>query len=106
MHKLNALSAESVQSINECLRAASEGPFFPDWEFQTLFGIERDIVKAVYNYWPEQTVDDDDFESAIIGSLGHLLGYPHGHWNVWNEYVSVPPDCLKVILEEIKSLGL
>ena len=23
--------------IGECLRAASEGPFFPDWEFHILF---------------------------------------------------------------------
>jgi alginate production protein len=31
----------------ECLCAAAEGPFFPDWEFQLLFGLERARVAEI-----------------------------------------------------------
>ena len=33
--------------VRECLGATVEGPFFPDWEFQTLFGLERDEVRRI-----------------------------------------------------------
>ena len=36
--------------IGECLRAAVNGPFFPDWEFSTLFGLTRDEVRAVADW--------------------------------------------------------
>ncbi|WP_162584044.1 hypothetical protein [Variovorax sp. PBS-H4] len=31
--------------ISECLWAAADGPFFPDWEFSTLFGLSREEVR-------------------------------------------------------------
>lgn len=38
------LSNKQIQSIGECLRAAAYGPFFPDGEFDTLFGLSREQV--------------------------------------------------------------
>lgn len=38
--------------IQECLRAAVEGPFFPDWNFHALFGLSREDVVAVLESWP------------------------------------------------------
>lgn len=32
----------SVKLVEQCLNAAIEGPFFPDWEFSSLMGIDRD----------------------------------------------------------------
>jgi hypothetical protein len=106
MPMLKSLSPESLAITKECLRAAVEGPFFPDWEFDTLFGVERDVVKAVYESWPDQTVDDDDFGCAVVGSLGHLLGYPHRQEEVWSNYISVTPERVREVQDEIIALGL
>ncbi len=38
--------------IEQCLRAAADGPFFPDWEFTILFGFERDEVRRIAECWP------------------------------------------------------
>lgn len=35
------MTSHDVQIIRQCLRAAVDGPFFPDWEFSTLIGAER-----------------------------------------------------------------
>jgi hypothetical protein len=61
--------------IHQCLRAAVDGPFFPDWEFQTLFGFERDEIRQIAERWPDW--DDADAQSdAVENTLNHLLGYP------------------------------
>jgi hypothetical protein len=40
------LSEEDLKNVRECLVAAVEGPFFPEWECHTLFGPERaDMAK-------------------------------------------------------------
>ena len=51
------LSPEERNIVLECLRGAAEGPFFPDWEFQTLFGLTRKEVKDIADAWP--TVNED-----------------------------------------------
>lgn len=38
---LNGLTAEERDIVRRSLTAAVEGPYFPDWEFQTLFGVTR-----------------------------------------------------------------
>lgn len=64
--------------IRDCLRAAVEGPFFPEWEFETIMGVDRASMRAVLQAWPKQTVDDDSFECATVNALNNLIGYPHG----------------------------
>ena len=44
--------------VKECLLAAAEGPFFPDWEFHARFGLERAEVRRVLNFW--LNLDDQD----------------------------------------------
>jgi hypothetical protein len=38
------LSDQEMLVVKACLRATVEGDFSLDWEFQTLFGIDRKIV--------------------------------------------------------------
>jgi len=90
-----------VEVIGECLDAAATGPFFPDWEFQTLFGLDREEVRRIASDWP--TVDSDTWV-AVANSLGNLLGYPHGLDGEWTEYVSVPRAEVEGILKKWKSL--
>lgn len=37
--------------VRRCLAASVDGPFFPDWEFETLFGLTRDEVREVLDAW-------------------------------------------------------
>lgn len=46
------LRDDEIALIAACLLAAEEGPFFPNWEFQTLFGIERAELAEVRRHWP------------------------------------------------------
>jgi hypothetical protein len=75
--------------LGQALRAAADGPFFPDWEFRTLFGLERSEVRAIANAWPERDAPSEDIEIAVNNSLNNLLGYPHQQEAVWSQWVSV-----------------
>jgi hypothetical protein len=84
---LSDLTPREQDVILRCLRAAAEGPFFPDWEFHTLFGLHRAEVAAIAARWP--TVDDsaEDAQLAINNSLNMLLGYPHGEPAAFRERI-------------------
>ena len=73
------------------MHATVQGPFFPDWEFPTLFGLERDEVAEVLSRWPD--VDDarEIDRVAINNSLNNLLGYPHKCERQWPEFIDAPP---------------
>jgi len=83
-------SAESLSDdvraiICGCLNAAVHGPFFPDWEFHTLFGLTRSDVGTVLAEWPNLPVHTPSGYAspgrfqvvAVNNSLNNLLGYPH-----------------------------
>jgi hypothetical protein len=75
---LNDLTAEEREIVRRALVAAAEGPYFPEWEFQTLFGITRPEVSHVIEGWPVVHESRDVVHLAINNALGNLLGYPHG----------------------------
>ncbi|MFP2958974.1 hypothetical protein ACLEPN_14290 [Myxococcus sp. 1LA] len=77
--------------IKECLRAAVDGPFFPDWEFPLLFGLTRAEVAAILASWPECDAPEDQWH-AINNTLNNLLGYPHREWAHWPRYISASPE--------------
>lgn len=73
-------------TIKGCLNAVVHGPFFPDCEFHTLFGLTRLEVEIVLTEWPNlpaQTPSGYDSpghfqDVAVNNSMNNLLGYPHG----------------------------
>ena len=87
---LDRLSVEDIDVVRQCLAAAVRGPFFPDWEFSTLFGHERDEVAGVLERWPDRE-NPEDQDVAVSNTLNWLLGYPHERWDVWGEFISVAP---------------
>ena len=105
MPGIGQLDARTVEVTKECLRAAVEGPFFTDREFQTLIGVERDEVRTVYEAWPRQTVDTMTFCCAVVNSLNNLTGYPHGMEAVWSEYISVGSDEVRMVLDRLIDHG-
>jgi hypothetical protein len=78
------LTERESEVVRSALRASVEGPFFPDWEFQTLMGVERSEMRAVLEAWPE-IVDPEAADLAINNALNNLIGYPH-EWNAWARY--------------------
>ena len=62
--------------IGKCLKAAAIGPYFPDWEFPTLFGLTREQMKAIAHGWPLNATDPDT-ATAVRNTFSNLLGYPH-----------------------------
>ncbi|VIO65683.1 hypothetical protein CI1B_07900 [Bradyrhizobium ivorense] len=85
---LKALSSAEIDTVRDALRATVEGTFFPDWEFETLIGVDRATVREVHAAWPRRTVDQIEFTCAVINSMNNLVGYPHGRNNELVSYVS------------------
>jgi hypothetical protein len=87
---LERLDERERQVVRECLRASVEGPFFPDWEFATLFGLTRDEVKKVLLSWPALDESDQFVVLAINNSFNNRLGYPaQDKQDVWPNFISV-----------------
>jgi hypothetical protein len=86
---LRDLDPEELEVVRDCLRSAAEGPFFPDWEFHTLFGLERAEVKSILKSWPNLNENDEAVVLAINNSFNNLLGYPHGLLDNWSDFIRV-----------------
>lgn len=82
--------------IRQCLVAAAEGPFFPEWEFSTIFGIDRDELSNVIKAWPNIDDNEEIAFLAINNSMNNLLGYPHGEKDkAWHHYIHASPEELR-----------
>ena len=88
---LDDLSSNERDVVRECLTAAAEGPFFPDWEFEILFGITRADVRTVQENWPPNR-HDRMAQAAINHSFNNLLHYPHREKEAWSNFISVSPS--------------
>lgn len=98
------LSDAEREIVRECLRAAVEGPFFPDWEFQTLFGLERREVRTILSLWPELDETDKSVPIAINNSFNNLLGYPaHNRDEEWPKFISVTKEEVARIFDKWRS---
>ena len=95
------LSENELEIIKGALRAACEGPFFEDWEFQTLIGVGRDVVCSAVNDWPAPEIEDDAFECAIKGSMIMLVIYPHGRRDELIKYIPGGIDAIKRLIEKL-----
>jgi len=91
--------------IRRCLSVAVNGPYFPDWEFQTLMGVDRDEVEEVLDAWPEAVAtsawESDPFRLQVIAVgnvLNNLLGYPHGQGDLLVQDIGVGTNELRKVL--------
>ena len=75
---LDRLSDADKALVGQALRAAVDGPFFPEWEFHTLFGLTRSEIRAIADAWPNVDLTSSDVALAANNALNNLLGYPHG----------------------------
>jgi len=90
--------------VRDCLRAAVVGPFFPMWEFHTLFG-HQEVADIAFGAEP---LDDgrEDVRVAINNALNWLTGYPHRcGGEVWGRFLGVSAEEVRRILKKWKGTG-
>src|SRR5580700_10830682 len=101
MH-LKKLSQRESKVIGEILRAAADGPFFPDWEFHTLFGLSREQVRGIADEWPLPITAPDIVVLAINNSINNLLAYPHKKHELWSDWISVSRDDMDLLYKRLR----
>lgn len=99
------LSEDEKRVILECLKAAAEGPFFPDWEFHTLFGLERNEMAEIVAAWPRIDWSLEKVIVAMNNSMNNLLGYPHGCEEEWARYISVTAEEVARVFSKWRQVG-
>jgi hypothetical protein len=98
---LTNLDASEREVVRECLRAAVDGPFFPDGEFETLFGLTRYELREVLLSWPTLNEADESVVLAINNSMNNLLGYPFREdQDAWSRFISVNRSELASIFDK------
>lgn len=75
---LDGLTPDETDVIRRAIDAAVNGPFFPDWEFQTLFGVTREEAAASLARFPNLMAENETDYLTVHNSIANLLGYPHG----------------------------
>jgi hypothetical protein len=97
---LPQLNEQARQIIFECLHAAVNGPFFPEWEFHTLSGLERQEIMQVAEMCPNIDDSNEQVNLAIHNSIGNLPGYPHGEENAWQKFISVSREEVEKVFQK------
>ena len=98
-------SASSIRAFQESLIAAARGPFFPDSEFGTLFGLERAEVASIADSFNSATPLTGDVALALNNAMNNLLGYPHGQEAAWAQWLTVTPAELQAIYSQWRASG-
>ncbi len=71
------LTEKEQAVVYDCLRAATEGPFFAEREFGALFGMARAEVGSVMRAWPRVDRSDETVSLAISNAIANLLRQTH-----------------------------
>jgi len=98
------LDDREVQLVQRCLEAVASGRFFPQWEFETLFGLSQKEVQAIAGRWPHNAAERST-ETAVINAVAHLYGYPHGQEDEIRNAVGAEPASLGRLLEKLRSIS-
>lgn len=94
------LSKPEKQILLDCLHAAADGPFFPDWEFVTLIGASREEVLQTAKRLQKNAMKASD-NGIITNTLNNLLGYPHDEFERWQEHFTFSKTELLAILTKL-----
>jgi hypothetical protein len=96
------LTKRESHIVGQALRAAADGPFFPDGIFQTLIGLSREQVRRIADEWPLPNLPPEDVMLAVNNSLNWLLSYPHRKHDLWSEWISVDQIAVNEIYNKIR----
>ncbi len=94
------LTPSEKQIVLDCLHAAADGPFFPDWEISTLIGVSREDVRATAARLNKNIIKADD-SWIITNCLNNLSGYPHSEFERWHEHFAFSKEDLLLLLTKL-----
>ena len=77
--RIDDLNDYESELVRQCLLAAADGPFFDDWEFKALIGLDWGKVRRLAQHWPAVNLHSHGLSNVAVNALHNLLGYPHGH---------------------------
>jgi len=84
---LSDLRPAEMDVLHRCMKAtAQDAALYPDWEFPTIFGLNRAEFIKILGAWPELDEAQLDVQLAIQNSLNNLLGYPHQYHDDWDKH--------------------
>lgn len=94
MNGICGLSDEERRVVRQCLHAAVHGPFFPDWEFHTLFGLDRPEAAVALSRWPDLQDSRESHPDHLLinNAFANLLYYPHDCETRWPEFIQASVD--------------
>lgn len=98
-----ALNAEDIELIGQCLRAIVTGPVFKiDHAFRTLLAPSHIDIAQIAAQWPD--CRDPMLFVLVNNVLTNLIWYPHGlEGEKWGQYIAAPPERLETILKKMKA---
>ena len=96
------LTDDEICIVKECLKASLDGPFFPDWEYETLIGAKKSEIEKIIQGLPNIHENKYDITQVICSCLGNLIGYPHGREDEWEKYVSANYNDVLNIIAKLK----
>lgn len=73
---LDELDNWEREVVRRALVAIADGPFFPDWEFQTLFGVDRLKMREELAKFPTLSVSNNVQSFSVNNALFFLTTYP------------------------------
>ena len=98
---VESLTAEEKLLIGRCLHEAANGEYFPDWEFQTLIGVDRQEVRKAASSWLTNEVITYAAMDTTVAVLNNLLGYPHGRVAELERATGVVVDKMNAVFEKL-----
>ena len=101
---MDNLSAADLDIIKKCLFEAVHGTYFPDWEFRTLMGIDRNQVRDILASWPENC-SNEEVRIDVKSVIGSLLFYPHRQRDHLVEQLAISEKALVELLTRLKTPG-
>jgi hypothetical protein len=72
-----SLSERELDIVTKSLRAAADGEFFPEWEFETLIGATRSKIRSEADAWRSSAGNSLQMRELALSVISNLLGYPH-----------------------------
>jgi len=88
--------------VLQCLKASLDEKIFPDWEFNTLFGLSKKEVANIVANWEHVDISDENIQLAINNAFTNLLGYPHGQEKILESLLGISCEELAKMFDEIR----
>ena len=98
MIDITHLDEREIEMIGKCLKAVASGSYFPEWEFETLFGMKLREVAIIAKGWPKNA-SVPQAGLAVINTLVNLSGYPHGLERELEEQAAGPKELRRLLIK-------